>query len=146
MKYQISKHFCLLILLPTFREWHIYMSKHSYLAPKIIEVNKVYPLICCTNCFLFHAGHDQQKKIEHYINWKMISPPILIHLSMFRTIYLWYYQLPGLRYSKPQEIIEVNKVYIPICCKDWVLILYSSLVKKKNDHCVNWKMNSQLSS
>ena len=37
---------------------------------------------------------------------------------------LWHSKLP--------KIIEVNKVYISIWCKDWVLNLYSSLVNKND--------------
>ena len=51
---------------------------------KSLEVNKVCTLICCTDCvlILFPVLWQLAKRIEHYINWKMLSRPILIQMIL----------------------------------------------------------------
>ena len=51
---------------------------------KSLEVNKVCTLICCTDCvlILFPVLWQLAKRIEHYVNWKMLDRPILIRIIL----------------------------------------------------------------
>ena len=84
---------------------------------KSLEVNKVCTLICCTDCvlILFPVLWQLAKRIEHYVNWKMLSRPILIRmilLSPFPSLFLW----KNGKNNFPSRTIffQPGKIFLPI--------------------------------